>query len=293
MKLLRNLGVELLLNGTVDFFVHAVDQAIDYRKKGSSDKANVDFLQLMVAAEAQHEDVNEIDSAAAARVKNGGSSDASQSNRRGLTHEEVLAQSIVFLLTGFDTTANTLSFIGYLLALYTDCQDKLLAEIDNVMAGQEHVTFDVIKKMPYLDMCVSETLRMYPAGARVDRVSSEHTTINGVVIPKGMVVGIPIYALHNDPEFWPEPEKFNPERFLPEAKEARNPYCYMPFGMGPRHCIGMRLALIEIKLALVHVLRKFRFVVCEETQIPLQLEKSRMRAANGIKLRVKAREVES
>jgi cytochrome P450 len=293
MKPLGKFGFRLFPKEATEFFVQAVDQALEGRMQDTSiGKANADFLQLMLNAEAEQGEVNDDDSTTSGGVTNEGSSFVSKQNRRGLTHEEVLAQSILFILAGYDTTASTLSFFGYLLAVNSDCQEKLIAEIDSVMKDQDHVTFDVINKMPYLDMCVSETLRLYPPGPRADRVTCEQTTINGVFIPKGMVVGIPIYALQNDPEYWPEPERFDPDRFLPEAKEARNPFCYMPFGMGPRHCIGMRLALMEIKLAMVHILRKFKIVVCAETQIPLKLEKVRMRGIQGIKLRVKSRDVQ-
>ncbi|MDL1373622.1 cytochrome P450, partial [Yersinia pestis] len=97
--------------------------------------------------------------------------------------------------------------------------------------------------------------------------------INGVLISKGTVVMIPIYVLHRDPQYWPEPEEFRPERFSKKNKDDINPYIYMPFGNGPRNCIGMRFALMNMKLALVKVLQNFSFQTCKETQIPLKLGK--------------------
>jgi cytochrome P450 family 3 subfamily A len=139
-------------------------------------------------------------------------------------------------------------------------------------------------------MCLSEVLRLYPSGPRTDRVTKNEITIKGVRIPKGMTIGVPIYALQNDPEIWPNPTKFDPERFTPEAKEGRNPFNYFPFGLGPRNCVGMRLALMELKMAMVFLLQRLKFVVCEDTQIPLQLNKLKMVGVNGIKLRVERRQ---
>ncbi|CAL1289568.1 unnamed protein product [Larinioides sclopetarius] len=92
----------------------------------------------------------------------------------------------------------------------------------------------------------------------------------GIIIPKGMVVFIPTYALHRDPKYFPEPEKFDPDRFLPEERAKRDPYVYMPFGSGPRLCIGMRFALTQIKTCLACVLSSFRILKCPETKVPLE-----------------------
>ncbi|KAF7663312.1 hypothetical protein LDENG_00213650 [Lucifuga dentata] len=83
---------------------------------------------------------------------------------------------------------------------------------------------------------------------------------------------IPLYALHRDPDMWPEPEEFRPDRFSKENKQNINPYSYLPFGAGPRNCIGMRFAVVMIKLALVEVLQNYSFSVCEETEIPLEMD---------------------
>ncbi|XP_028719508.1 cytochrome P450 3A25-like [Peromyscus leucopus] len=127
--------------------------------------------------------------------------------------------------------------------------------------------------MEYLDMVVNETLRLYPAANRLERISKKDVQINGVFIPKGTVVMVPTYPLHRDPEYWPEPEEFCPERFSKENKGSINPYVYLPFGYGPRNCLGMRFALISMKFAVVRVLQNFTLQPCEETQIPLKLSK--------------------
>ena len=114
--------------------------------------------------------------------------------------------------------------------------------------------------MTYLDRVVSETLRLYPPAVRTERQSSKDYTLPGtnITLPRGTVVQMPIFALHHDPEYYLDPLKFDPDRFLPEEKERRHPCAYMPFGSGPRHCIAMRFALFEAKVALVALLRELR-----------------------------------
>ena len=86
-------------------------------------------------------------------------------------------------------------------------------------------------------------------------------------IPKGMIVTAPIYAIHHDPKIWPEPEKFNPYRFTPEEKAKHGSYDWMPFGAGPRNCLAMRLALMEVKIAVAYLVRKYKFVRSVDTEV--------------------------
>lgn len=283
MKPLSTLGlVSMFPRDAVNFFSAAVDRALTERKDRDSD--DVDFLQLMANA---HIDDDEFGKKEEERSH---SKEAVWTKSRGLSHEEILAQSILFFLAGYDTSANTLALFVYELACHSDIQDRLIKEIDEIMKDEKQVTYDLVQKMPYLDMCLSEALRMYPSGVRTDRVTKNEITINGVRIPKGMAIGIPIYALQNDPDVWPNPRKFDPERFTSDAKASRNPFNYLPFGIGPRNCVGMRLALMEIKMAAVYLLQRLKFVTCEETEIPIQLDKLRMVGINGIKLKVEKRQ---
>uniref|UniRef100_A0A8C4Q666 Cytochrome P450 n=1 Tax=Eptatretus burgeri TaxID=7764 RepID=A0A8C4Q666_EPTBU len=110
-------------------------------------------------------------------------------------------------------------------------------------------------KLPYLDMVISETLRMFPIAVRLERVCKESIELGGLHLPRGMIIGVPLFALHRDPSIWPEPEEF---RFTKEAKEDRNPYTYLPFGAGPRNCIGMRFALMHMKMGLVALIQEPR-----------------------------------
>ncbi|XP_064145728.1 thromboxane-A synthase isoform X5 [Loxodonta africana] len=141
--------------------------------------------------------------------------------------------------------------------------------------------------LPYLDMVIAETLRLYPPAFRFTRESAKDCKLLGQHIPAGAVVEMAVGALHHDPEHWPQPEAFDPERFTAEAQRRRRPFTYLPFGAGPRSCLGVRLGLLEVKLTLLQVLHKFRFQACAETQVPLQLEsKSALAPKNGVYIKI-------
>ena len=136
-----------------------------------------------------------------------------------------------------------------------------------------YVHICAVMEMEYLDMVLNETLRLYPIANRLERVCKKDVELNGVYIPKGSTVMIPSYALHHDPQHWSEPEEFQPERFSKENKGSIDPYVYLPFGNGPRNCLGMRFALMNMKLALTKIMQNFSFQPCKETQIPLKLSR--------------------
>lgn len=207
-----------------------------------------------------------------------------------LTDDEIVSQSFIFLLAGYETTSSALSFTSYLLALNPDIQQRLINEIDDKCPKGTTISAELISSMTYLDMVFNESLRIYPPAYTVNRIAKNDIVIGDILIPKGMVVGIPIYGIHHHEKLWPQPEKFEPERFTPEAKAKRHPFAHIPFGNGPRNCIGMRLALMEAKIALVTVLQNMMFVPVEETQIPLSVElKLTLSATNGITLGIKER----
>jgi cytochrome P450 family 3 subfamily A len=117
-----------------------------------------------------------------------------------------------------------------------------------------------------------ESLRLYPPATSLERVASEDYVLGntGIKIKKGQLIHFPTYAIHRDPENFPEPNSFKPERFLPENR-THHPYAHLPFGAGPRNCVGMRLALLEVKLALIHSVYKFKFSTTTNTSVYLYL----------------------
>ncbi|XP_067316647.1 cytochrome P450 3A9-like [Anolis sagrei] len=217
-------------------------------------KDRVDFLQLMVDSQISGDIIDD------------------SKSYKALNDKEILTQAVIFVFAGYETTSSTLSYMAYLLATHPDVQQKLQEEIDEVLPNQATPVYDTLLQMEYLDMVINETLRLYPIGGRIERVCKNTVEINGVTIPKGTVTMIPAFVLHRDPEFWPEPEEFRPERFSKENKETLDPYTFLPFGAGPRNCIGMRFALLSLKVAMTVLLQRFSFRTCEETPIPLELQ---------------------
>ncbi|XP_078377062.1 cytochrome P450 3A24-like [Oculina patagonica] len=206
-----------------------------------------------------------------------------------LSDDEIVHQSIIFLLAGYETSSNTLSFTVYYLALNPDVQDKLRTEIKEAMeSNAKKPLYDVVQNMEYLDCVIKESQRLCPPGAFPNRQCSEDYDLNGIHIPAGTEIMIPIYALHHDPDAWEDPEKFDPERFRGPAQDSRHAFQFLPFGAGPRNCIGMRFALMEIKITLVRILMKYKFVASPDTQVPLKLHAgATLSARDGVWVKVK------
>ncbi|KAM4820706.1 cytochrome P450 3A12-like isoform 3-T4 [Thomomys bottae] len=244
------LNISIFPKDVTDFLRASVERMKESRLKDKA-KHRVDLLQLMINSQSSKD----------------------TESHKALTDLELAAQSIIFIFAGYETTSSTLSFIMYLLALHPDVQKKLQEEVDRTFPNKAPVTYDALMEMEYVDMVVNEVLRLYPIVARVERVCKKDVEINGMLIPKNLLMIVPVYALHHDTKYWPEPEEFRPERFSKKNKESINPYVYMPFGAGPRNCIGMRFALMNIKIALVRLMQNFSFQPCKETQIPLKLVK--------------------
>jgi len=192
-------------------------------------------------------------------------------NKR-LTEDEILAQAWIFFVAGYETTATTLSFCSYELALNQDCQQKLYEEVSSAVDQNGEISYETLTKLPYLDSVISETLRIYPPAIRLEREAMTDYKLGdtGIELFKGQLIEIPTYAIHHSEEYYPDPHIFNPERFMPENRDQIIPYTYMPFGSGPRNCIGMRFALMEAKLGLAQIIRRFRLVRSDKTEVPLK-----------------------
>ncbi|XP_021931304.1 cytochrome P450 6k1-like [Zootermopsis nevadensis] len=206
----------------------------------------------------------------------------------------IAAQVCVFFLGGFETAATSMSFCLYELSLNQDVQRRLRDEIDHVL--KEHngnFTYNALEQMEYLDHVVAETLRMYPSLPNLIRVCTKPYTIPGtnVLIDKGTPVIIPIYAIHRDPLYYYDPDRFDPERFTDYNKEKRPAYTYLPFGEGPRICIGLRFGLMQVKMGLAILVSRFQFDICEKSQVPLIMDPKKfvMNTIGGLWLKVTPR----
>ncbi|XP_062611389.1 cytochrome P450 3A24-like, partial [Saccostrea cucullata] len=174
----------------LEFFKGEIEK--EFNTRDSSKKEYVDFIQLMM--DAHNDNPQETD------------------EKRGLTSTEIIANCLLFFFAGYETTASTLSFLVYLLAVHPDIQQRVYNEIVSEL-GDEEPGYDNIGKLQYMEMCINETMRMYPVAARTDRTCVQDTEVNGLKIPKGMQIAIPIWILHHSEKLWEDPEKFDPERF--------------------------------------------------------------------------------
>ncbi|KAI4884178.1 hypothetical protein NFI96_027842 [Prochilodus magdalenae] len=252
--LLAKLDFAFFPPAVTDYF-YASLQKIKSERVSKDNKKRVDFLQLMIDSQKMEKSAKEDD----------------KESWHGLSDHEILSQSMIFIFAGFETSSSTLSFFFHNMATNPETMKKLQKEIDQTFPNKASAQYDAVMSMEYLDAALNESLRLYPVGNRLERFCKKTVEIGGLTIPKGTVVVVPTFPLHRDPEYWPDPDTFNPERFTKENKESIDPYVYMPFGAGPRNCIGMRFALVSVKLAIVEILQRFDVNVCVETKVPLEL----------------------
>ncbi|GAA5015642.1 cytochrome P450 [Kitasatospora paranensis] len=169
---------------------------------------------------------------------------------------ELRDQVLIFLLAGHETTATSLAFALHLLGMHPEQQKRAREEAFTVL-GDRPPRADDLAALPYLTAVLKEAMRLYPAAAVIGRRAVADCEIGGVRIPAGADVLVAPYVTHRHPAHWPEPERFDPDRFTPEQEAARHRYAWFPFGGGPRACIGQHFSMLESVLALGAVLREF------------------------------------
>ncbi|XP_066992167.2 cytochrome P450 9e2 isoform X1 [Anabrus simplex] len=268
-KILKLLGISIFSKQEKSFFLDLVHETISTREKQGIVRPDMIHLLMQarrgeLKAEVGEEEV----------ISHGGH----KLRKINLTEKDITAQALIFFVAGFDTASSLLSFAGILMAVHEDVQRKLQEEIDEILGEDRQFSYEKVQKMKYLDMVISEALRFYPPAVITNRECTKDYTIPAgdknpeYTIKKGEIVWIPVYGIQHDPKYYPNPEKFDPERFSEENKNNIVPYTYLPFGVGPRLCIGQRFALLEAKLALIHILSRFNLVVVKKTPLPLKLD---------------------
>ena len=175
-----------------------------------------------------------------------------------MTDRQLRDECITLILAGHETTANTLTWTWYLLSQNPQAERCLHAELDSVLGGRLPAPEDV-ERLRYTEMVLAESLRLYPPAWGVARKSLEEHAIGGYTLPKGALILMNQWVLHRDPRYYPDPEKFDPERWTPEAKASRPKFAYFPFGGGPRQCIGDGFAWMEGILLLATLAQQWRF----------------------------------
>ncbi|XP_011173390.1 probable cytochrome P450 6a14 [Solenopsis invicta] len=248
------------------FFINLVLNNIAYREKNNI--VRNDFIDILRELK-KHSDKMDFD----------------------FTDTLMVSQAFTFYAAGFETSSTAISNTLYELALNQEIQDKLRKEIDEEYAKHgSSLLYDNIKKMNYLEKVFKESLRKYPPLINFTRVAQSNYTFKDteISIPKGQTIWIPIFALQHDPHIYPEPDVFDPERFNEEAVRSRHPMFYLPFGDGPRNCIGARFAIYQSKIGLIKMLRNYKFESCEKTKIPYERNDNTfiVKPKNGIYLKI-------
>ncbi|XP_053685843.1 probable cytochrome P450 9f2 [Sabethes cyaneus] len=237
------------------------------------------LMQARKATEQQWTDEVDVKDAGFATVEE--SSVGKKAHSRLWTDNELIAQCFLFFIGAFETIGNALMFLSYELALHPAIQQRLYEEIvstEESLNGKP-LSYEVLQKMQYLDMVVSESLRLWAPNPFVDRYCEKDYVYDDgqggrATIEKGVLVWFPIIALHHDPQYYPDPYKFDPERFSEANRSKINPAAYLPFGVGPRNCMGSRLALLMMKSMVFYLMKHCAFEPSEKCGIPLKLVKT-------------------
>jgi len=259
-------NINLFKPGTTKYFRDMVLKTMEVRRK-SKVRRN-DLIDLML-------DCLKEDSKDSEESSNQFDKDQKLNHRsvERVTDDEVVATAMVFLIAGYDTTGMTLSFFAYAMSKNPEVQERLQAEVDQAFEDNdgELPEYTAIQGLPYLDMVLMETLRMYSPVHQNSRSCTQDYTLPGtdITLRKGDFINWSIRGLHEDPQHFSHPKQFWPEHFSKEEKASRNPYAFQAFGQGPRACIGMRFALLEAKVAILMTLRRFSFTPGTRTQEPL------------------------
>ncbi|EAT39035.1 AAEL009122-PA [Aedes aegypti] len=265
----RRCHMKLIDEDISQFFFKVVRETIDFRKKNHVHRK--DFLNLLI------------------QLKDNGELEGSNEKLGTLTLNEVVAHSFVFFLGGFETASTTMSYCLYELSLNEEVQERARQCVKAAIHKYGDLNYDALLDMPYLEQCINETLRKYPPSTIYRIVTQNyHVPDSSIVFPKGMSVMIPVYAIHHDPEFWPSPELYDPDRFAPEECVSRNPLTFIPFGEGPRMCVAARLGVLQTKIGLATLLMNFRFSRCKNSTEPLQYSPKHfiLTPVGGLKMRV-------
>ena len=184
--------------------------------------------------------------------------DARYTDGQGMSDELVLSESMQLLVAGHETSSNALSWLLYLLSSRPDCLRRLRQEFDSVLDGSP-LSYADVPKFDFATQVIQEALRLYPPFWMVDRMAVADDRAGDLAIPRGSTVIVFVYGAHHAPRSWQDPESFNPERFTKANEKLHTPFTYLPFGGGPRGCIGGNYAMLQILMILSTLLRRYDF----------------------------------
>jgi cytochrome P450 len=182
--------------------------------------------------------------------------DARYSDGGGMSDELILSESMQLLVAGHETSSNALSWLLYLLSSRPDCLEKVRQEFHSVL-GDAPLTFGDVPRFEFATQVILEALRLYPPFWMVDRMAVADDRVGDLAIPRGSMVIVFVYGAHHAKRYWPDPESFDPARFTKANEVRHTPFTHLPFGAGPRGCIGGNYAMLQILMILSELLRRY------------------------------------
>jgi cytochrome P450 len=204
-----------------------------------------------------------------------------------MTNQQVLDETIILFVAAHETSAITMSWAWYLLGMHPEIEDKLLDSVVKNL-GDKDPTFADVRGLGYTLQVLEESMRMYPASWFLDREPLEDDEIEGVKIKKGEDIGAFIYGLHRNPAYWENPDAFDPNRFSAENKANHTPFSFLPFGGGPRLCIGKNFAQMQMQFIVAMLIKRYKFVLSPNQEVSFKPLLT-LCPSNGIKARVEKR----
>lgn len=204
-----------------------------------------------------------------------------------LTEREIRDQLMTLFLAGHETTSHALTWTLYLLSKNPHEEERLAREVRTVL-GDRVPTLDDLERLPFTEQVVKEAMRLYPPAYLLARRASEDAEIGGYVIPEGSEVIGWTYMTHRDPRWFPDPLSFRPDRFAPEREAAMKPFAFLPFGAGPRACIGKAFAMVEAQILLASAIQRFRFSLVPSQKVEPS-PRITLHPKNGLAMRLSPR----
>ncbi|CAH1372926.1 unnamed protein product [Tenebrio molitor] len=246
------------------FFLKVVQDTVEFREKNNVYRK--DFMHLLLQLKNRGKLVDD------EKVLD----DDNIKREVTLTTNELAAQAFVFFLGAFGTSSTTMAYCLFELASNPEIQERVRQEVNTVFTRYEgEFNYNGIMEMHYMERVINETLRKYPPHPGLNRICTKDYLVPGtdIVIEKGTKVMVPILGVQRDPEYYPDPEKFDPDRFTEVNKNKRHPFTFLPFGEGPRICIGVRFGMMQTKVGLSALLQSYKFSVSSKTKLPLKLDR--------------------
>ncbi|XP_045770960.1 cytochrome P450 6B5-like [Maniola jurtina] len=189
-----------------------------------------------------------------------------------VTNDLLVSQCVAMFGAGFETTSSTLSFVLYEIAKNQEVQSKVISEVDSYFEKNDTIEYECVNELPYIVACIEETLRLHPVfGILTREVMDDYTLPTGLSLQKGDRIHISVYNLHHNPDYFPEPEVFRPERFYGDARKDIKPFTYISFGEGPRVCLGLRFSKMPMHAALLTIFKNYRIELAKDMPLTIPL----------------------